>query len=184
MLSVAGAEKVIASPAFKEAVRTNKKITLCNASGTHVISIPPFVISTVLAIYHRLPAQILIARVGLFQIAGFRSVNAQLAFISYGRTKLDGPRGMRSSARKGLITMCETSEGRPLVSWLVSIFRSIVQQNERVFVFSYYRILGIRACECARNQTCYPNSLNSVVNLDCSRNGQAVQSLWSQHHCG
>ncbi|CED84436.1 D-3-phosphoglycerate dehydrogenase, D-isomer-specific 2-hydroxy acid dehydrogenase superfamily [Phaffia rhodozyma] len=58
-LCTSGADKAIASSAFS---RTNNNVTLCNVSGIHTLSIPTYVLSTVLAVYHRLPTQILIAR--------------------------------------------------------------------------------------------------------------------------
>lgn len=60
----AGAEKAIASPAFQEAIEHgNERVTLSSSSGIHVVSIPPYIIATTLALYHRLPKQILVARV-------------------------------------------------------------------------------------------------------------------------
>ncbi|KAL7420829.1 hypothetical protein Q5752_004782 [Cryptotrichosporon argae] len=62
-LASAGADKALASPAVKAyAAAGGHDVTLGNASGTHVISIPNYVVGTVIAIYHQLHTQIIIAR--------------------------------------------------------------------------------------------------------------------------
>jgi hypothetical protein len=68
----AGADKAIASAAFANQVAhppadPSKAVTLCSASGIHVLSIPNYIIGTWLASFHRLPKQLHFAKVCCFQ---------------------------------------------------------------------------------------------------------------------
>ncbi|PWN50496.1 hypothetical protein IE53DRAFT_92692 [Violaceomyces palustris] len=65
-LSSSGADKVIKSlykRGGEDRTTTAEKVPLCNASGLHVVSIPPYIISTVLMVYHRLDEMLINARV-------------------------------------------------------------------------------------------------------------------------
>ncbi|KAI5476112.1 hypothetical protein MNV49_000430 [Pseudohyphozyma bogoriensis] len=62
-LQSAGAEKVIKNAALQKALKAGEgDFTVSTASGLHCISIPQYILGTLLAIYLRLPKQILVAR--------------------------------------------------------------------------------------------------------------------------
>lgn len=65
---VPGADKAIASAAFANQIANppadpSKAVTLCSASGIHVMSIPNYIVGTWLASFHRLPKQLHFAKV-------------------------------------------------------------------------------------------------------------------------
>lgn len=73
-LCSAGADKAISSPAMKAYVEerkrgkgkgNSKEVKLATASGTHVLSIPNYVVAMVITLLHQLPRQIIGARVRL-----------------------------------------------------------------------------------------------------------------------
>ncbi|WVQ72853.1 hypothetical protein IAR50_002414 [Cryptococcus sp. DSM 104548] len=58
-LVCAGSEKALASPAVaKYAAGSDRSIVLANASGIHVLSIPNYVVASILGAYHQLTRQI------------------------------------------------------------------------------------------------------------------------------
>lgn len=66
-LASAGCGSVTGHPLFQEYLEKysgseSDRVTLGTASGTHVLSIPNYVVGCVINLYHQLPAQILIAR--------------------------------------------------------------------------------------------------------------------------
>ncbi|TYJ53661.1 hypothetical protein B9479_005687 [Cryptococcus floricola] len=63
-LVCAGSEKVLACPAVKNyAAQSDRSITLANASGIHVLSIPNYVVASILGAYHQLSRQIIFGAV-------------------------------------------------------------------------------------------------------------------------
>ena len=66
-LASAGCGSVYEKPMFKKYLEDGNKngITLGTASGTHVLSIPNYVVGCVIMLYHQLPAQVNIAKVCL-----------------------------------------------------------------------------------------------------------------------
>lgn len=73
-LCSAGADKAISNPAMKAYVEERKRgtgkgdskeVRLATASGTHVLSIPNYVVTMVITLLHQLPRQIVGARVRL-----------------------------------------------------------------------------------------------------------------------
>ncbi|WOO80283.1 putative protein in proB 3'region [Vanrija pseudolonga] len=68
-LCSSGADKAMASAPFQKLVRDGGKVagvernvTLANASGTHVLTIPNWVVGMLVNVYHQVPRQIMIAR--------------------------------------------------------------------------------------------------------------------------
>ncbi|ODN95780.1 hypothetical protein L198_04398 [Cryptococcus wingfieldii CBS 7118] len=63
-LVCAGSEKALACPAVKNYVaQSDRSITLANASGIHVLSIPNYVVASILGAYHQLSRQIIFGAV-------------------------------------------------------------------------------------------------------------------------
>ncbi|WVQ80902.1 hypothetical protein IAT38_003009 [Cryptococcus sp. DSM 104549] len=58
-LSAAGADKILAGEAMKAyAEGTDRSVTLCTASGLHVLSIPNYVVASIINANHQIPDQI------------------------------------------------------------------------------------------------------------------------------
>ncbi|WVQ80903.1 hypothetical protein IAT38_003010 [Cryptococcus sp. DSM 104549] len=58
-LSAAGADKILAGEAMKAyAEGTDRSVTLCTASGLHVLSIPNYVVASIINANHQIPTQI------------------------------------------------------------------------------------------------------------------------------
>lgn len=65
-LQSAGADKLFKNEALCKALDGGDgPFTIATASGTHAVSIPQYIVGTLLALYHRLPQQIIVARVSL-----------------------------------------------------------------------------------------------------------------------
>lgn len=84
-LGSAGADGPLATAALKDWVdkgekgRNGRDIKMMTASGTHVLSIPPWAVASVIMLYHQIPRMISIARVRLlFPLAGQFRVSYEL----------------------------------------------------------------------------------------------------------
>lgn len=63
-MASAGAGGILLSDIFKQHLdRGGREITLAGASGTHVLSIPNYVVGTTIILFHQLQVQLLAARV-------------------------------------------------------------------------------------------------------------------------
>ena len=88
-MASAGANGILGSQQMKEFMKEKggREISLAGASGTHVLSIPNYVVAMVITLYHQLQTQIILARVS----EPPRPFNLLLTF----RTRRDGSKGMR-----------------------------------------------------------------------------------------
>ena len=74
-MASAGANGVLGSSQMKEYMESVKgsdqggRFGLAGASGTHVLSIPNYVVGTIIALYHQLHTQIIVARVSAEHLA-------------------------------------------------------------------------------------------------------------------
>lgn len=63
-MASAGANGILQSAIFQEHLQKGKReITLAGASGTHVLSIPNYVVGTIIVLFHQLHTQIIASRV-------------------------------------------------------------------------------------------------------------------------
>jgi lactate dehydrogenase-like 2-hydroxyacid dehydrogenase len=87
----AGANGILGTAQMKEYLEKQRarEITLAGASGTHVLSIPNYVVAMIITLYHQLHTQIIVARVSL---CGHLSASAlsRLHFLLTARPRRSG----------------------------------------------------------------------------------------------